>query len=43
MCADCVGAGTGERVLVAAGGAARAAAGAEVPVDAAIVAILDRK
>ncbi len=41
VCADCVGAGEGERVLVATGGAARVAAGAEIPVDAAIVGIID--
>ena len=37
VCADCVGAGEGERVLVATGGAARVAAGAHIPIDAAIV------
>lgn len=31
VCADCVGAGEGETVLVATGGAARVAAGAELP------------
>ena len=41
VCAACVGAGPGERVLVARGGAARAAAGGSVPVDAAVVGILD--
>ncbi len=41
VCADCVGAGAGERVLVAFGGAARGAAGRDCPVDAAIVAIVD--
>ena len=41
VCADCVGAGEGETVLVATGGAARVAAGAELPIDAAIVGILD--
>ena len=35
------GAGEGETVLVATGGAARVAAGAELPIDAAIVGILD--
>ena len=40
VCADCVGAGEGETVLVATGGAARVA-GAELPIDAAIVGILD--
>ena len=38
VCADC---GEGETVLVATGGAARVAAGAELPIDAAIVGILD--
>jgi ethanolamine utilization protein EutN len=41
ICADCVGAGPGEQVLIAQGGAARVAAGAQVPVDAAIVGIVD--
>ncbi len=41
VCADCVGAGEGERVLVAFGGASRKAAGPDCPVDAAIVAIVD--
>lgn len=41
VCADCVGAGAGERVLIATGSAARVAAGREVPVDAAIVGIID--
>lgn len=41
VCADCVGAGEGEQVLIATGGAARAAAGAELPVDAAIIGIID--
>ena len=41
VCADCVGAGEGETVLVATGGAARVAVGAELPIDAAIVGILD--
>lgn len=41
LCADCVGAGEGEEVLVATGSAARLAAGEHVPVDAAIIAILD--
>ena len=41
VCADCVGAGEGERVLIATGGAARIAAGANVPVDAAIIGIID--
>ncbi len=42
ICADCVGAGVGERVLVATGGAARVAVGQAVPVDAAIVGIVDQ-
>lgn len=41
VCADCVGAGEGEQVLIALGGAARIAAGTDIPVDAAIVGILD--
>ena len=41
VCADCVGAGEGERGLVATGGAARVAAGAHIPIDAAIVGIID--
>lgn len=41
VCADCVGAGEGELVLVTTGGAARVAAGRDVPVDAAIVGIVD--
>ena len=41
ICADCVGAGEGELVLVATGGAARVAAGREIPVDAAMVGIVD--
>ena len=41
VAADCVGAGTGETVLVATGGAARVAAGASIPVDAAVVGIVD--
>ena len=41
VCADCVGAGEGETVLVATGGAARVAAGREIPIDAAIVGIID--
>ena len=40
--ADCVGSGVGEKVLVATGSAARKALRADdVPVDAAIVGILD--
>lgn len=41
VCADCVGAGEGETVLIATGGAARVAAGSQIPVDAAIVGIVD--
>lgn len=41
VCADCVGAGEGEQVLIATGGAARIAAGAHVPVDAAVIGIID--
>lgn len=41
ICADCVGAGKGELVLVATGAAARVAAGREIPVDAAVVGIVD--
>ncbi len=41
VCADCVGAGEGEQVLIATGAAARIAAGGAVPVDAAIVGIID--
>lgn len=41
VCADCVGAGEGERVLIATGAAARLAAGGNIPVDAAIVGIID--
>ena len=41
VCADCVGAGEGETVLIATGGAARIAAGAQVPVDAAVIGIID--
>lgn len=43
VCADCVGAGMGERVLVATGSAARVAVGREVPVDAAVVGIIDTR
>lgn len=42
ICADQAGAGPGDRVLVAQGGAARVAAGGVIPVDAAIVGIVDR-
>ena len=43
ICADCVGAGEGERVLIATGSAARVAVGRDVPVDAAVVGIVDNK
>ena len=42
VCADCVGAGEGEQVLIATGTAARVAAGSGVPVDAAIIGIVDQ-
>lgn len=42
VCADQTGAGQGDRVLVARGSAARMAAGEDLPVDAAIVGIVDR-
>lgn len=38
---DLIGAGTGEVVLVVAGGGARVAAGTDVPTDRAVVAIVD--
>lgn len=38
---DLTGAGTGEVVVVTRGSAARVSAGAEVPTDAAVVAIVD--
>ena len=41
VCADCVGAGEGESVLLATGSAARMAAGKDLPVDIAIVGIVD--
>ena len=41
VCADQAGAGPGDRVLVATGSAARIAAGSSVPIDAAIVGIVD--
>ena len=41
VCADCVGAGEGETVLIATGGAARVASGMDVPVDAAVIGIID--
>ena len=42
ICADCVGAGVGARALIATGSAARVAVGRDVPVDAAIVGIVDQ-
>ena len=41
-CADGVGAGPGDQVLVVRGSAARTALGERIPVDAAIVGIVDR-
>ncbi len=42
VCADLIGAGVGERVVVTTGGGARRAIGqADSPVDAAVVAIVD--
>ena len=41
-CAGWGGGGGGERVLGAPGGAARVAAGKDVPVDAAVVGIVDQ-
>lgn len=41
VCADCVGAGAGDAVLIATGSAARVAVGEHIPVDAAIIGILD--
>ena len=43
VCADCVGAGAGERVLIATGSSARMAVGGEIPVDAAVVGIIDTR
>ena len=40
---DSVGAGIGEKVLVATGSAARLATSQDAPVDAAIVGIIDEK
>ena len=40
---DSVGAGIGEKVLVATGSAARLATSTDAPVDAAIVGIVDEK
>lgn len=42
VCADRAGAGPGDQVLVARGSAARRPAGEDLPVDAAIVGIVDR-
>lgn len=42
VCADLIGAGVGERVLLTTGSAARRAVGTDAaPVDAAVVAIVD--
>ena len=41
VCADQAGAGPGDLVLVVTGSSARHAAGAHVPIDAAIVGIVD--
>lgn len=41
VCADRVGAGPGDRVLVAQGAAARLAAGEPTPIDAAVIGIID--
>lgn len=42
VCADVIGAGVGERVVLAGGAAARRAIGDETaPIDAAVVAIVD--
>ena len=42
VCADQAGAGPGDRVLVTRGSAARTAVGEDLPVDAAVVGIVDR-
>ncbi len=42
VCADRAGAGPGDQVLVTRGSAARRPAGEDLPVDAAIVGIVDR-
>lgn len=42
VCADVIGAGVGERVVLAVGSAARKAIGDETaPIDAAVIAIVD--
>ena len=41
VCPDWGGGGEGEQALTPTGGAARIAAGADVPVDAAIIGIID--
>ena len=42
VCADVIGAGVGERVVLASGSAARKAIGDETtPIDSAVVAIVD--
>ena len=43
ICADCVGAGEGERVLVATGGAARVAAREGAPLGAAVGGIVGQR
>ncbi len=43
ICADCVGAGEGDLVVVVTGAGARLALGAHLPLDAAIVGIIDHK
>lgn len=42
VCADQAGAGPGDKVLITQGGGARTAVGSHIPVDAAIVGIVDR-
>lgn len=42
VCADQAGAGPGDKVLVTQGSGARIGAGEHIPVDAAIVGIVDR-
>lgn len=41
VAADIIGAGIGDRVIVATGGAARVAVGKDAPIDSAIVGIID--